>query len=214
LISDSFKYAEAYVTNHPILLYVDNPVFRTAVSTLFNDTQNEIGRYINEAMYSFNTGVTNSMIDYQESATSLSDPTPVNDLVSSLSDKLSVFSQEQLSKVEELVNSHSFDRPLLRPTGNRGMPTGIKLNGSTTFSYEVQNVGTKPWTGWLCLTLTDEYKKVISECSAPQSLTVINPGEISNLSRSVTVPKVLSVKGLPRSWGNKTKVSISIYTRK
>jgi hypothetical protein len=93
------------------------------------------------------------------------------------------------------------------------VPSTLNFDGITAFSYEFKNVGNKTWSGWMTLKLTDQYKKSVSVDFSPSSIPVVDPGETVWLSREITVNKTQYVNGSPRTWGEKTKVQVGIYTR-
>jgi hypothetical protein len=213
LINDSFKYAQPYIDNHPINSNVDNSAYRDSVSVLSSGVRGVVGKYINDALVGFNTRVQNAGIDFNASSPSDDDISSLSESIQSYSDQLQPFIDDVLSRVDSLVENAAFNRSLLRPTGNRVIPI-IKFDSPNTFTYEVKNVGTKPWSGYLCIVLTDEYKNSINEFSAPPIISTAEPGETTILSRDVLVPKTLYVNNKPRSWGKSTTWQISIYTRK
>jgi hypothetical protein len=164
-------------------------------------------------MSGFNTRAQNASIDYNQTVSTTEDSTLLSDYITEYSEKLSAAVNSVIEKMTSIVNEHLTNRPLLRHTGNRSVPSSVNLDGITTIGYEFQNIGNKTWTGWLNLKLIDEYKKFVVVDFVPSQLSVIPPGVISILSREIKVPSVVYVNGNPRSWGKKTKINASIYTR-
>ena len=59
----------------------------------------------------------------------------------------------------------------------------------------------------------DEYKNSVSIDFITSSLPLVSPGDTVTLTREITVDRVQQVNGKSRSWGKKTAIHISIYTR-
>lgn len=72
----------------------------------------------------------------------------------------------------------------------------INKNGSETwFGYSVKNVGSKNWTGWLGVILTDnDSKKQHQYTGDPAKSTVIAPGETKTLFAKFVVPQTMGNK--------------------
>lgn len=193
-------------------MYTDGPKFREAVSSLGEGVRSEVLAKINDAMVGFNTRVENSGIDYNPSITSEEESMSFSSYIKDYSDKLSAAIDSVLSHVDESISAYAYNRPLLRATGNRIIPP-IVFDKPITIKYEFQNVGSNPWTGWMNVKVVDEYKKSIGVDFPPANIPTVPPGDSVTLIRDVTIPKVLYVDGNPRTWGKKSKVQISIYTR-
>jgi hypothetical protein len=194
-------------------MYVDGTAFRTAISDLLTGAITEVLGKINEIVASFNQKAQNASIDYNQTISTTDEATSFSSYVNDYSSKLSTSIDTVLSAIEDLVNSHAFDRPLLRHTGNRKSPLSITLDGINTFSREFKNVGNKSWSGWMTINATDKYKNSVSVDVAPSNISTIEPGETSWLTREIEIPKVRYVSGSPRSWGHPTTIQTGIYTR-
>lgn len=194
-------------------MYCDVPSFRSAVDDLNSAVRNEVVSRIGDAISGFNTRVRNISIDFNASSPTDDELTLVSSSASSYSDQLSTLSQSVVDKADELVTNHAFDRPLLRPTGERSISSPISFTSPNTVKYEFQNIGSKPWSGWIKVKAVDQYKNSVSVDFAPASIPVIGPGESAFLSREITIPKTVYVNDNPRSWGSKTKIHVSLYTR-
>lgn len=174
--------------------------------------RSEVFSRINDALAGFNVRVQNISIDLNDSITTDEDAVAFRALITDYSTRLSAQSDSVMTQADSLVESHAFDRPLLRPTGERKGFSDVKLGEPSSFSYEFKNVGRKPWSGWMVIEARDQYKKsVIVDYAAP-SIPIVAPGESVWLTRDITIPKVVMVNGNPHTWG-KTTIHTSIYTR-
>ena len=61
--------------------------------------------------------------------------------------------------------------------------------------------------------LVDQYKNSVVVDFAPPNIPAVAPGDSAFLSRDITIPRVVYKDGEPRSWGDKTKIYISLQTR-
>lgn len=211
-ITHSIDGVPSYISLHPIEIYSDGVKFREASAKLLESVRSETLAKINDAMTGFNTRIQNSSIDYNQTITSTDESTSFSEYIKGYSDKLSLVIDAALEKMTSHVQSHLTSRPLMRATGNRVVPN-IVLDGITTIKYEFQNVGSKTWTGWMCLKVTDEYKKSVSVDFSPPQLPVVAPGNTVMLSREIKIDKTHYVSGNPRTWGKKSKIIVSLYTR-
>lgn len=212
LILHAIDYAAPYISSHSVKSYVDGPSFQSAISSLANGVRSEVISKINDAMSGFNTRVQNASIDYNSSIPSEEDAIAFSEYIKTYSDKLSLVANDIVSQVDQMVSLHATNRPLLRATGNREVGN-IVLDGITTIRYEFTNVGSLTWTGWMVVKVSDQYKKSVTVDFAPANIPVISPGETAMLSREIKIDKIHYVNGNPRTWGNKSKIVISIYTR-
>lgn len=211
LVNHSIDYVQPYINDHVIKIYVDVDKFRVAIGELSQAIRSIVMSHINDAVLGFNTRARNMSADYSFSTEEES--TAFSNEIADLSNKLSAAAQSVVDKADALVQDHVLNRPLLRETGNRKSLSKINVDGITTFSYEFQNVGKKTWTGWMNITVTDEYKNKIITDFVPATIITIEPGDSAWLSREVKVPRVLYTTSGPRSWGKKTKSQASINTR-
>jgi hypothetical protein len=212
-VNHSLDYAQPYIDLHPVLIYVDGSKFQEAVKSFSQSVQSEVVAKINDAMSGFNVRAQNASIDYNKTISTDDEASLLADYITDYSDKLSVAVSGVIEKMSNIIDGHLQNRPLLRHTGNRSVPSSINLDGITVIGYEFQNIGNKAWSGWLNLKLSDEYKKSVSVDFAPPQIPVVSSGDVVFLSREIKIPKVVYVDGNPRSWGKKTKINASIYTR-
>lgn len=212
-MSRSIDYADPYIRDHAVKLYVDNDSFRNAITELRNGVRNEVVSRINNAMIGFNTAVRNISIDLSDSSVSETDQesfsTAVNDYMSQLSSSIDT----AVANIDSIVDDHMYNRPLLQSTGKMSPLTSINFNGPTSISAEFRNIGRSRWVGWMCVRATDKYKKYVEVCHAPSEIQYIDPGSSSLLSRDIVINEVIYVDGNPRTWAGPTKIRISIYTR-
>jgi hypothetical protein len=157
--------------------------------------------------------VSNIGYDFNKSSPTSEQVTELTSIVSDRADRLQELAQSVASNADSLVVEHSQNRPLMRPTGRRELPPSIAFDSPISFKYEFQNVGSLPWSGWMIIKLTDQYRNSVSVDYAPPSIPTLPPGDSSMLSRDIIVPKVVYKDGEPRSWGDKTTVKVSIHTR-
>lgn len=211
-MSHAVDYAQPYIDLHPINIYVDGTVFRSSLSDLQSHVRAEVVSHVNDAMIGFSTRAQNITIDYNSTVSTSAEADTFGAIVQEYSDKLVAVSNDIITKTDELVQTYALNRPLLRPTGNRSVPT-INFGGVTKISYEFQNIGTKPWSGWMGVKVIDEYKNSVSIDFITSSLPLVSPGDTVTLTREITVDRVQQVNGKSRSWGKKTAIHISIYTR-
>jgi hypothetical protein len=211
-ITHSIDGVTSYISLHPVKIYADGTKFREASQKLLESVRSEVLALINDSMTGFNTRIQNSSIDYNQTITSADESTAFSEYIKTYSDKLSTAIDVAIEKMTSIVQSHLTSRPLMRATGNRVVPN-IVLDGITTIKYEFINVGSKTWTGWMCLKVIDEYKKVVSVDFAPPQLPIVAPGSTVMLSREIKIDKIQYVSGNPRTWGKKSKISVSLYTR-
>lgn len=198
---------------HPVKSYVDGTKFRKESDELLEAVRSEVIAKINDAMSGFNTRAQNASFDYNQTISTEDEATEFSDYISDYSTKLSDYVTQILDKVNSLVEDHLVNRPLLRSTGNRSVPSKIDFDSVSTISYEFQNVGNKSWSGWMKLVASDKYKHSISVDFPPSQIPVVAPGDVVVLSREITIPKTVIVDGNLRSWADKTSFSVSIYTR-
>ena len=213
LVSHAIDYADPYIRDHAVKLYVDNDAFRTAITGLLNGVRNEVVSRINNAMVGFNTAVRNISIDLSYSSVSEADQeifsTAINDYMSQLSASI----DSSVARLDTLVDYHVYNRPLLQSTGSMSPLTSINFNGPTTVSAEFRNIGRVRWVGWMCVRAQDKYYKSVEICHAPSEIQYIDPGSSALLSRDIVINDVIYVDGNPRTWAGPTKIRISIYTR-
>ena len=133
--------------------------------------------------------------------------------MSGLSDHISTYRVNVSNDIDSLVDSHTYARPLLRYTGRISLPSPLALDDFNTFSFEFTNIGRITWSGWLGITLRDEYYKRVS-LQDSDHVYDIAPGETSKIDVSVKVPKIVYVKGLPRNLGKQITYTIHVNTRK
>jgi len=211
-INGSIKYAEEYIVANPITSNVYNVAFSSAMDELAANIDSITSHYINEAFIGFTTRSQNISIDFRDSA-STEDAEALSKYISEFGDSLQTLSDGAVSDARSLVELHLTDRPLIRATGERSYPI-VKFDVPLTFSQEVQNVGKYPWSGWLCITLTDMYKKSVTSNVSPPNIPILNPGETAILTQSIVIPQYVNLGGKSLKWAGDTKVRSSIYTRK
>ena len=212
LLSHVIDYAQPYIDLHLINIYVDGVAFRSALSDLQSHVRAEVVSHVNDAMIGFSTRAQNITTDYNSTVSTSDEADAFGAIVQEYSDKLVAVSNDIITKTDELVQTYALNRPLLRPTGNRSVPT-INFGVVTKISYEFQNIGTKPWSGWMGVKVFDEYKNSVSVDFITPSLPLVSPGDTVTLTREIIVDRVQQVNGKSRSWGKKTVIHISIYTR-
>jgi hypothetical protein len=117
------------------------------------------------------------------------------------------------SDIESAINDFVFNRPLLRVV-NFLYPVEIVHDESNTVTVEVTNIGKYKWTGWIGVTVTDEYYKKLEFLGQIGSNTVIGPGETRSIKRDIILPKVVTWKGEPRNLGKTLTYKIVVNTIK
>lgn len=239
-VSSGYASAEAYLADKPVDSYVDGTEYRSLVQTLHDEVVKLSTSVYNEVGQSLQTRLTNSQIDFgvavdqdnkafskgltgtsadiEEATIAVQEKysAAVGDVNTILSDtmaKLSAAITSDSERIEQLFSDKILSRPVLRPTGNRKFPSPLILDGFNDVSIELQNIGSSPWTGWMGVKITDEYKKVVTDNSV-DNVTTIGPGEAYTLTKRIKVPKVMVVNGQNRSFGKKPKIVAIINTRK
>lgn len=236
-----------YIANNPIVLYVDGPVFRAAVTGLTEYARALMDNKINESSVGFNLVRSNMEIDFTTALNSAMDDINdqltaviINDadyvvkkeafdvriqtltdntvasataIMDGLNNYITELRHSSGQTVSAMVDSHTFDRPLLRYTGVITFPSPLVLDDFNDFSIEFSNIGTVVWEGWLGLTIIDEYYKSFSY-QASDRVYSIPAGESSTIVITPKIPKVIYVKGLPRNLGKQLKYTIHVNTRK
>ena len=212
LIRHSADTIDSYIALHPVNMYSDSESFRSAIESLNSAVLNEINVRIGDALNGFNVRISNAGYDFNKTSPTAENITELTALVSEKSSMLQELANSVASVASSKVSDHATNRPLLRPTGVRELPS-LAFDVPLTFKYEFQNVGSKPWSGWMIVKLVDQYKNSVVVDFAPPNIPVVAPGDSALLSRNVTIPRVIYKDSEPRSWGDKTKIYISLQTR-
>lgn len=111
------------------------------------------------------------------------------------------------SQLSDLV----FNRPLLRVVDFR-YPVEVELDDYNAVELDVKNIGKKQWTGWIGVTVTDEYYKKLEFVSQVGSNYMIGPGETRTVKRDIKLPKVMTWKGEPRNLGKTLTYKVQVNT--
>lgn len=213
LVRHAADSVDAYISSHPINMYADTESFRSSIDGLHTAVLSDVNVRITDALNGFNVRVSNAGYDFNKTSPTPEQITEFTSLVESYSGQLQKLVESVSSTASSRVSDHAFNRPLMRPTGRRELPSGISFESPNTFRYEFQNVGTKPWSGWMIIKLVDQYKNSVSVDFATPNIPIVSPGDSVLLSRDVSVPRVVYKDGEPRSWGDKTSIHVSLHTR-
>lgn len=212
-IRHAIDYVDPYISSHPINMFSDSDAFRSAVSSMQTEVRNVVNVKISDAFNGYNIRSRNAGYNLSSSSPTDAQLEEFSSLISERGSSLQNLSQSIIAQSDELVSSHIMDRPLMQPTGRRETPTTISHDSPNTFKYEFKNIGNKPWSGWINIKLTDQYKNTVVVDFPPSSIPVVSPGDIVVLTRDIDVPAVQYKDGEPRSWGDKTTARVSLHTR-
>lgn len=211
-IRHSVDGVDSYIASHPVNMYSDSESFRSAIESLNSSIFNEINVRIGDALNGFNVRVSNAGYDFNKTSPTSENITELTSLVSEKSSLLQDLATSIASVASSKVSDHATNRPLMRPTGGRDLPS-FSFDVPLTIKYEFQNIGSKSWSGWMVVKLIDQYRNSVVVDFAPPNIPTVSPGDTVSLSRDVTIPRVVYKDGEPRSWGDKTKIYISLRTR-
>lgn len=207
---------------------------RSLISNYISRSTNGDVARIDNAELDFNSAVNNANNAFYDGLNSviITDPdystkfqtvkTSMDEYTQNIIDQVSAASSEHQSTILDMANSvrescikqlddFVYDRPLLRVIDFR-YPIEVVLNGYNTIEVDVKNVGRKPWTGWIGVTVTDEYYKKLEFISQVGSNSTINPNETRTLKRDIELPKVVTWKGEPRNLGKTLTYKVLVNT--
>lgn len=197
------------ISNDPLVGHVQSDSFMSSAESFRESLRNIASSAINTSFVGFGQRVDNTRIDYSDSSPTEYDYSDFESHVATHVAKLTTLSTDIMTSVDEIVSNHISSRSLLRPASYK--MSDFVVDSPVVVTCEFKNVGSVPWTGWMSVTATDEYKKKIKS-SSPKAVSVIEPGSSSVLTQTIVVPRTVVVNGNDRSWGKKTMMSISIVT--